>query len=227
MPTPTATPQPGRRRGNANNPNNPNSRLLQAPSKPFDFDGDGKSDVGVYRPSDGIWHLLQSKLGYTGLQFGSSNDKLVPADYDGDGRTGIAVWRESPSSEAAFYILESSTNVVRTEWFGKTGDIPTVVGDWDGDRKADLAVFRNSAFDGQSYFFYLGSWNNPKKSITSLAWGIEGDIPQRGDFDGDGLADTAVFRPRHNPLSLVRLQQHRIQSFELHSLFAADTKCRL
>ena len=123
---------------------------------------------------------------------------MVPADYDGDGRTDIAVWRELPSGEAAFYILESSTNVVRTEWFGKTGDIPTVVGDWDGDRKADLAVFRNSAFDGQSYFFYLGSWNNPKKSVTSLAWGTAGDVPQSGDFDGDGLADTAVFRPSDN-----------------------------
>jgi hypothetical protein len=176
-PTPTATPSPSpTRTPRPKNPNNPHSRLLQAPSIPFDFDGDRKSDVSLYRPTDGIWHLLQSKLGYTGFQFGSSNDKLVPADYDGDGKTDIAIWRELPSSEAVFYIFESSTHVVRTESFGKTGDIPSAVGDWDGDGKADLAVFRNSAFGSQSYFFYLGSWNNPKRDITSLAWGTEGDV---------------------------------------------------
>jgi hypothetical protein len=176
----------------------------------FDFDGDSKSDVGVYRPTDGIWHLLQSKLGYTGFQFGSSNDKLVPADYDGDGKTDIAIWRELPSGEAAFYIFESLTRTVRTESFGKNGDITSAVGDWDGDGKADIAVFRDSAFGSQSYFFYLGSWNNSKKFVTSLAWGTEGDVPQRGDFDGDGLMDAAVFRPSNNTWYILQSSNNQI-----------------
>ncbi len=212
-PTPNATPTPSpspTRTPKPKNTNNPHSRSLQAPSIPFDFDGDGKSDVSVYRPTDGIWHLLQSKLGYTGFQFGSTNDKPVPADYDGDGKTDIAIWRELPSGEAVFYIFESSTHAVRTESFGKTGDIPSAVGDWDGDGKADLAVFRNSAFGSQSYFFYLGSWNNPKRSITSLAWGTEGDVPQRGDFDGDGMVDAAVFRPSNNTWYILQSSDNQI-----------------
>jgi (2Fe-2S) ferredoxin len=87
---------------------------------------------------------------------------------------------------------------VRVENFGQTGDVPTVVGDWDGDRKADVAVYRNSAYGNQSYFFYRGSANNPNNITTFMPWGISGDIPQRGDFDGDGKLDLAAFRPSDN-----------------------------
>jgi CSLREA domain-containing protein len=60
----------------------------------FDFDGDGKSDVSVFRPSDGNWYLLQSTAGYTGTHFGIATDLLAPADYDGDGKTDVAVFRD-------------------------------------------------------------------------------------------------------------------------------------
>ena len=49
----------------------------------FDFDGDGRSDISVFRPSNGIWHLLRSQAGYTSVQLGLSTDVLTPADYDG------------------------------------------------------------------------------------------------------------------------------------------------
>ena len=61
---------------------------------PFDFDGDGKADLSVFRPSEGIWYLNRSAEGFTGFQFGLSSDKLTPEDYDGDYITDIAVFRE-------------------------------------------------------------------------------------------------------------------------------------
>ena len=156
---------------------------------PFDFDGDGKSDLSVFRPAENNWYINRSSNNQlAGAQFGLSSDKLAPADLDGDGKTDIAVWRET---EGNFYILNSSNNSVRVENFGLAGDILTV-GDWDGDDKADLSVYRNGA---QSYFYYRGSLNNPAGNITYLPWGTSGDKPQRGDFDGDGRQDAAIFRP--------------------------------
>lgn len=129
-------------------------------------------------------------------QFGLSTDQLAPADYDGDGKTDFAVWRENSGNPgySYFFILNSSNNAVRTEQFGRPGDAP-FVGDWDGDGKADLAVFRDGGTAGnQSFFFYRPS-SQPGVNFVPIYWGTAGDLPVRGDFDGDGRMDAAVFRP--------------------------------
>ena len=161
----------------------------------FDYDGDGRADVSVYRPSNGIWYLFNSSTGFTTIPFGISTDKIVPADYDGDGKTDVAVWREDPSNpnRANFYIFNSSTATNRIEQFGQTGDSP-LAGDWDGDGRADPTVYRNGANGGQSYFFYRPS-SQPGKDFVSVPWGIANDKPVIADYDGDGKTDAAVFRP--------------------------------
>jgi len=153
----------------------------------FDFDGDGRSDVSVFRPSNGAWYLLRSTAGFGAAQWGLSTDVLAPADYDGDLKTDVAVWRPS---EGNFYILNSFDNTVRIENFGLSGDVPTG-GDWDADGKADLAVYRSGA---QSVFYYRASMGNPNGNIASIPWGISGDKPVAGDYDGDGRADAAIYR---------------------------------
>ena len=154
----------------------------------FDFDGDGRSDISVFRPSDRIWYLLRSGAGFTSQQWGLSDDVLAPADYDGDLKTDIAVWR---GSEGNFYILNSFNSTVRVENLGLAGDVPTG-GDFDGDSKADPAVYRAGA---QSVFYYRASMGNPNSNITFVPWGNTGDKPVVGDYDGDGRSDAAIYRP--------------------------------
>ena len=60
----------------------------------FDFDVDGKADVPVFRPLNGVWYLQQSTNGFTAVSFGQNGDRVAPADYDGDGRADVAVFRD-------------------------------------------------------------------------------------------------------------------------------------
>jgi hypothetical protein len=106
---------------------------------PGDFDGDGKADVAVYRPSQQVWYVLKSSTGYTNYSsygWGAPGDKPVAGDFDGDGKTDLAVFR--PSS-GTWFILKSSSGFTTfsvASW-GADSDIP-VVGDFDGDGKTDI-----------------------------------------------------------------------------------------
>ncbi len=151
---------------------------------PADFDGDGKTDVSIFRPSVGEWwYSKSSNGGNAALQFGTSTDKLTPADFTGDGKTDIAFWRPSTGF---WFVLRSEDNSFLSFPFGTTGDIP-VVGDFDGDGRADPTVFRPS---NSTWFTSLSSGG------TSIRqFGTTGDVPVVGDYNGDGLSDTAIYRP--------------------------------
>jgi cytochrome c peroxidase len=155
----------------------------QAPNRtPFDFDGDGRTDVSVFRPSNGGWYISNSSNNtLTATAFGLDTDLIAPADYDADGRTDIAVFR--PSS-GTWYLLQS-TNGFAALQFGQAGDKPQP-GDYDGDGRADLAVFRPSN----------GAWyiQRSRDGFTGLQFGQTGDKPVAADYDGDNKTDVAVYR---------------------------------
>jgi hypothetical protein len=160
---------------------------------PVDFDGDGKADITVYRPSTGTWFVLKSSTNYTAsnaYQWGISTDVPVPGDYDGDGKSDIAVYRPAT---ATWYILNSSTNFTTFnvyQWGAANGDVP-VPGDHDGDGRTDLVVYRPST---ATWYIRYSSTNYT--TSNSYQWGAaNGDVPVTGDYDGDGKTDIAVYRP--------------------------------
>jgi len=151
---------------------------------PFDFDGDGKTDVSIFRPSNGQWWYLRSSDGQNrAFQFGDSTDKLTPADYTGDGKTDIGYWKPSTGE---WYVLRSENFTYYAFPFGNSSDVP-VPGDYDGDNITDAAVFRPST----------ATWYISRSTggSTAQAFGASTDIPVRGDYDGDGKSDIAIFRP--------------------------------
>ncbi|MDQ4122462.1 MAG: PQQ-dependent sugar dehydrogenase [Acidobacteriota bacterium] len=157
---------------------NPNA---VAPRRPIaDFDGDGITDLSVFRPSQGVWYINDSSLNrMRAVHFGTQNDQPVPADFDGDGKTDIAVFRNG-----FWYSLNSSNNAFRAFQFGTTGDIP-VAGDYDGDGSDDYAVYRNN-------FWYI--WQSSNNQFRAINWGLTGDKPVPADYDGDDKTDVAVVR---------------------------------
>ena len=163
----------------------------------FDFDADGKADLGVFRPADRNWYVSRSSNGsLLSTDWGLATDTVTPADYDGDGKTDFAVWREDASDpgRSNFFILKSSDGTAIIDQFGSLGDDPTNVGDYTGDGKADLAIYRSGAGGGQSFFF-IREIGAPSGVWTTVPWGTGGDKPASGDFDNDGKTDVAVFRP--------------------------------
>lgn len=163
-------------------------RYLNQNRTRFDFDGDGKADISLFRPSTNVWYIQNSSDNSSNIQsFGLSEDKPVAADFDGDGKTDLAVFR--PSS-GVWYWLDSSNGNFNAVGFGTNGDL-SVPADYDGDGQSDLAVFRPSS---GTWWLRLSSDN----SVSVQSFGLAGDKPTTGDFDGDGRADIALYRPSNN-----------------------------
>jgi subtilisin-like proprotein convertase family protein len=175
-----------------------------------DFNGDGTTDIAVFRPSTGVWYIE----GVATVSWGASGDIPVAGDYDGNGTTDVAVYRPStgvwyaPNQGAVQYgipgdipvpadyngagsteraVYRPSTGMWYVEsrgavQWGERGDIP-VPGDYDGDLTVEVAVYRPTT----------GMWFVP--SQAAVQWGVPGDIPVPGDYNGDLIADIAVYRP--------------------------------
>ncbi len=180
---------------------------------PADFDGDGKSDIAVWRkgaPFVAGFYIVQSMDNTLRFeQFGQDgDDPTVTADYTGDHKADPAVFRQgvSQGSQSYFFYRASSGpfatpgSTVYEPW--GTNDGPTLLGDYpvpgdfDGDGKSDFMVARN---DGTGRFvFWLRT--NGTNTVSTFLFGLSGDVNTLGDtivpgdYDGDGITDIAVVR---------------------------------
>ena len=137
-----------------------------------DYNGDGSSDIAVFRRSTGLWAIR----GISRCYYGGDGDIPAPGDYDGDGTTEVTVFRP----EKGLWAVRTVSRI----YFGSEGDLP-VPADYDGDGCADIAIFRENS----------GLWGI--RNLTRFYFGALGDLPVPGDYDSlsPGKDEVAVFRP--------------------------------
>jgi CHRD domain/FG-GAP-like repeat len=166
---------------------------IKIATTPFDFDGDGRTDIRVLRAADNGFYTLNSKsnsMSFNTLA-GSSTLNSANDDYDGDGRGDFVTFFTSGTARI-WRILQTGSNTVREVHWGLTTD-QLVPADYDGDGKTDIAVFRRS----EGIWFILQSTTN---QMRAEYWGQQGasDLGKVGDFDKDGKNDLTVIRPTAN-----------------------------
>jgi hypothetical protein len=151
-----------------------------------DYDGDGRTDVQVYRTSTNRFYALSSLNGsLTEVPLGQAGDSVsLTVDFDGDGLSDFSTARYN--AEVLWRIRKSTTGQIEeTRWGSSSlGDF-FASADYDGDGKFDIAVFR------------AGVWYIIESSTGTVRydfWGTSGDAPAPNDYDGDGKADLTIAR---------------------------------
>lgn len=209
-PPPTAAPtvSPPPTVGPSLSPPLPTATPTVPPRWIRDYDGDGTSDIALFRPASGLWAIR----GITRAYFGREGDRPVPADYTGDGTTEVAVFRE----DFGLWAVRGVTRV----YFGRAGDLPLPAG-YRAAGESEIAVFRPASGlwavrDLTRFYFGRGEdapvpgyYSGPAalpavfrpesglwaiRGITRIYYGSVTDVPVPGDYGGAGNWAPAVFR---------------------------------
>jgi hypothetical protein len=178
-----------------------------------DFNGDGRADVLMTRPG---WNSAPIYFGAAGGAFSWTNyaeasgynlmndaaaGKLV-GDFNGDGKTDVALWRNGWGSTPVYFSNGDGsfrwTNYVTPTWINDPA-ARRIVGDFNGDGRSDILLMREGWGSNPVYF----SNGNGSFSVTNAAlpYNLANDPlvqPLVGDFNGDGRADIAMWRPGWN-----------------------------
>ncbi len=185
------------------------TRLSSTPAKRVmnDFDGDGKSDVGVYQPGPSTFTLHPSSLSNVAQTFGQGtnyggNPVPVTGDFDGDGKTDIGVYQPSDST-FTLYNFGRSPNI-RLQFGQGTlygGHPIPITGDFDGDGTTDVGVYQPTDSTYTLHPLAVGANNIRLQFGQGTLYGGH-PIPITGDFDGDGTTDVGVYQPTDSTYTL-------------------------
>ncbi len=166
---------------------------------PADYDGDGKSDVAIWRPgAPGTFWVRNSGTGTVSvIPWGTTGDNpTATADFDGDGKADPAVYR-CPSGgspgQCFFWVMKSTGGIIAQPWgYGSPATLFNAKGDYDGDGKADFAIQGTNPTNAGAGLFHL--LRSADLGYEPVLWGYDTDLIVPGDYDGDGKSDISVMR---------------------------------
>ncbi|WP_018352119.1 FG-GAP repeat domain-containing protein [Longispora albida] len=182
-----------------------------------DFDGDGRSDVGLYYsdprysqeasfvtlPGTASGDFGQARLRWSSKQADTGVRQVVPGDFNGDGRVDLAIFRQFNDAGAQVRVLLATDRATLRDpvtWWSAyswgAGTRAVSGGDLNGDKKTDLTLFYDYG-DGHVSQFTMtatgdGGFAGPALSWDAPRWGRGTKLVQAGNFAGDGRADTAL-----------------------------------
>jgi hypothetical protein len=115
-----------------------------------DFNGDGRSDIANYRPSDATWWIsVSSGTSFTTTQwatlpYASGWTSQLVGDFNNDGKADIANYH---ASDATWWVSTSNgtslTSSLKVTHSTTVGWNTHLVGDFNGDHRSDLADFED------------------------------------------------------------------------------------
>ena len=178
-----------------------------------DYDGDGKLDYTVTRRNaDGsvTWYILSSGTNVMkAVDFGFSGLGASPgADFTGDGRDELVV-TANVNGGLTYYIGDAVTGelVLIRQWGFSNSFIDRSFppADYTGDGKADLVAVRQNV---NPLVWYILDPATNTATATMFGFGQRQggsrDQPIRGDYDGDGRQDIAVYRGNTHTFYVLR-----------------------
>jgi hypothetical protein len=171
-----------------------------------DWDGSGSTKLGVFVSSTAQWLLDINGNGiFDGCQvdacidaFGQTGDLPIIGKWTTAPEVGIGIFRPS---EKRWHLDSNSDDTLDGCGIDacinfnsyQAGDIP-VVGDWMGRGASQLGLYRPST---RQWFLDRNNkktWDGCGKD-TCFYFGVPGDLPVIGDWNGTGIGKIGVFRP--------------------------------